>query len=264
MATAERKRTKVFISYSHKDRRWMERLQDYLKSLSHECPIEVWDDTKIAPGSKWKKEIESAVNSAKVAILLVSVDFLASDFITKNELQPLLAAAEAEDARIIPVIVGPCRFERTKGLSQFQSFNPEDKPLAQMRKAAREKLFNELTSQIEDVMLAPDGRAIDPDGHKQCEEKVAAVRELLLREPLSKYELLHLKKLASEGAYQYKLSDSLKEELRRLRDKFVFIKNKGGYIGQLPPAGDLKEHIELTSNGRRFIKIWEIVLKDEF
>lgn len=276
MAPSETKRTKVFISYSHKDRKWLERLHDYLKPLSQECQLDVWDDTKIATGSKWRKEIESAVNSAKVAILLVSVDFLASEFITSNELPPLLEAAEAEHARIFPVIVGPCRYNRTKGLSQFQAFN-KGKPLADLKKSSRENLFNDLTSQIEDVMLGqgeqparekaaeqPDERAAKPDGRKQCEDKLEAVRELLLREPLSKFDLLHLEKLAGEGAYSYKLSEPFRKELRRLRDQFGFIRNKGSaVIGELPATGDLKDFIEITSHGRRFIEMWRIVIKDE-
>jgi hypothetical protein len=276
MAPSESKRTKVFISYSHTDQKWLKRLQLHLRSLSQECAIDVWDDTRIATGSRWRKEIENAVNSAKVAILLVTVDFLGSEFITKNELPPLLEAATADDAIIFPVIIGPCRFSRNKILSQFQPFNPPEKPLAQMTRYRQDKMFVDLTNRIEDLILAqadeppapvveqPPESAPKTDGQKQPGDDLAAIRELILNEDLSKYELLHLKKLAGEGEYKYKMSDTFREELRRLRDKFGFIKNKRGVaIGGLPQAGDLKEFLEITRNGKRFVKMREIFLKED-
>ena len=61
-------RTKVFISYSHKDIEWLERLQVHLKPLEREGKIERWDDTLIESGEKWKETIRNAITSAKVAV----------------------------------------------------------------------------------------------------------------------------------------------------------------------------------------------------
>lgn len=82
-------RTKVFVSYSHVDAEWLKRLQVHLKPLERQGLVERWDDTRIAAGQKWQTEIRNAIDSAAVAILLISADFLASDFIDRDELPPL-------------------------------------------------------------------------------------------------------------------------------------------------------------------------------
>ena len=134
-------RTTVFVSYSHTDRAWLDRLRVQLKPLEREGRIELWDDTRIAPGSSWRDEIRRALDSAKVAVLLVSADFLASQFIAENELPPLLKAAREAGAVILPVIVSPCLYTDTEGLKEFQAVNDPQKPLVSLKKAGREQVF---------------------------------------------------------------------------------------------------------------------------
>src|SRR5579871_4005742 len=113
-------RNGAFISYSHRDKEYLERLRVHLRYFERAGALNIWDDTRIIVGSKWREEIKRAIGSARVAILLISADFLASDFIAENELPPLLAAAQEEGAVIIPTILKHCAFEDSE-LSQFQA-----------------------------------------------------------------------------------------------------------------------------------------------
>lgn len=141
LARSALERSRIFVSYSHKDIAWLKRLQVHLTPLARANRHLLWDDTRIAPGEVWKTEIEEAMASAKVAILLVSADFLASDFIMDNELPRLLAAAANEGAVILPVIVSPCRYKETITLSPFQAVNPPSQPLCAMTDFEREDTF---------------------------------------------------------------------------------------------------------------------------
>jgi hypothetical protein len=145
-------RTKLFVSYSHSDAKWLKRFQVHLAPLERDSMLDRWDDTRIRTGQNWKDEIRQAIDSAKVAVLLISADFLASDFIAKNELPPLLAAARNEGAIIMPVIVGTCRFAETESLARFQAVNPPSRPLAELRPAHRERFWVQLTKDIEKAL----------------------------------------------------------------------------------------------------------------
>jgi hypothetical protein len=146
-------RTQVFISYSHQDKAWLERLQVHLKPLEREG-MTIWDDTKLKPGSPWQDEIRQAIAVAKVAVLLISADFLASDFIAEKELPPLLKAAKAGGAVILPIIVSPSRFPKTT-LAQFQAVNSLDEPLIDLSRSKREKILVEVSEAIEDALTNP-------------------------------------------------------------------------------------------------------------
>ena len=126
----DNKKVNIFISYSHEDAKWLEILKKHLKVLSrYSGNVEYWEDTKLKSGDKWKEEIAKAIEQANVAILLVSTDFLASDFISTDELPPLLQKAEETGTKILPLIVSPCKYTDSE-LGDFQAVNSPDKTLA--------------------------------------------------------------------------------------------------------------------------------------
>lgn len=144
--------TKVFISYSHADKKYLTELKTHLKPLEQRGLIELWDDTGIKPGLKWPQEIEAALATAKVAILMVSASFLASKFINSKELPELLAAAKARGTQILPIIVTACGVERTEELQEFQAFNSPDKPLNKMLKGNRDILLKKVADRVNELV----------------------------------------------------------------------------------------------------------------
>lgn len=144
----------IFISYAHADKKWLDRLEIHLKALKrYFSDIEYWDDTKLKGGDKWKQEIEKAIAKANVAILLVSTDYLASDFVASDEVPPLLRKAEEEGTRILPLIVSPCAFSLSE-LHEFQAINDPNKTLADMasNEAAVERVYLDLIENIRDLI----------------------------------------------------------------------------------------------------------------
>jgi hypothetical protein len=155
MASSPSTRTKVFISYSHADKEWLERLKRHLKPLVREGQLDYWDDTHIQPGDDWKQEIRTALDRAQVAVLLISADFFASDFIDETELPPLLAAAQAKGVRILPVILSASRFARNPDLARFQAVNSPDRPLIRMPRDEQEEVLDRLAETIESAFVNP-------------------------------------------------------------------------------------------------------------
>ncbi|NWJ47796.1 MAG: protein kinase [Chloroflexi bacterium] len=144
--SAQPVRDKVFISYSHKDAEWLAKLRSFLVPLER-MGIPIWDDTQIKPGNLWRNEIKKALSSAKVALLLVSSDFLASDFINDQELPTLLKAAQNDGALILQVVLRPVMLEGTT-LYEYQAVNSASNPLSGVDKNKREEVFVEIARLI--------------------------------------------------------------------------------------------------------------------
>lgn len=146
-------RRSIFVSYAHKDEPWLNKLRPHLDSLVQDvAEITYWDDQRIRPGQNWQEEIRKRLTAAQAAVLLVSADFLASQFIRNEELPTLLSQVENQRTRLYCLIIRPCRFDKVPVLSRFQAVNGPDKTLSEMRLAAQERTFLRLTDQLEQAL----------------------------------------------------------------------------------------------------------------
>ena len=140
---------KVFVGYSHKDRNCLEELRVHLAPYIRADKVACWDDKEINPGTVWREEIETALQAANMAVLLVNAHFLASDFIINHELPYLLASAQSGKMTILSVIVRPCLFNDT-ALAQFQAVNSPLQPLSAMIPNERDEVWIKVAEYIKD------------------------------------------------------------------------------------------------------------------
>jgi hypothetical protein len=143
-------RDKVFISYSHKDEKWLNDLVTMMQPFIDANLVEPWSDKLIQPGQQWRDEIETALASTKVAVLLVSKDFLASRFIQDNELPPLLEAAQQGMATVLCILIGDCCFEDTE-VGTYQFALDIKKPLGTLRRPERDKALKKAAHAIKNA-----------------------------------------------------------------------------------------------------------------
>lgn len=146
---------RIFISYKHaaSNKKVLDRLLFQLYDLEKNGLIDAWSDRKIEPGMIWPPEIEKALSSATVAVLLVSVEFMASDFIRERELPVLLERAGRQQVTILPLILDAAiLWTEEPKFSAFQSVNPPEKPLLKMSVPKRDEYLADTARRIKALL----------------------------------------------------------------------------------------------------------------
>jgi TIR domain len=103
----------VFFSYAHEDEALRDKLAKHLKLLERQGVIKAWHDRDITAGEEWKDAIDNHLESANIILLLISSDFLASDYCYDIELKRFLERHESNEARVIPVILRSVDWQRS-------------------------------------------------------------------------------------------------------------------------------------------------------
>lgn len=98
---------RVFLSYSHKDEKYKEQLDNHLSALKRSGKIETWNDRKIDGGSDWDKTIKENMEKADIFLFLISADFMASEFIWNVEIRHAISSGKT----VVPIFLRPCDFK---------------------------------------------------------------------------------------------------------------------------------------------------------
>ncbi|MFM9087676.1 MAG: toll/interleukin-1 receptor domain-containing protein, partial [Cyanobium sp.] len=102
---------KVFISYAHEDSPWVEKLKSHLSLMERQGILKVWHDRCLTAGEHWAEAIDHALAEAQIVLLLISPDFMNSDYCFGKEMQEALAREQRKDAVVVPVLMRPCDWE---------------------------------------------------------------------------------------------------------------------------------------------------------
>ena len=118
-------RNRLFISYSHKDTKWLEAITEQLAALQHEGLVSLCEDSQLGVGEDWHQQLNEQMLSARLGLLLVSATFLTSKFVRAEEIPRLFARHEEGGMKIYPLLVEPCPWQRVAWLAKLQ-LRPQD------------------------------------------------------------------------------------------------------------------------------------------
>src|SRR5947209_1673807 len=111
-----------------KDERLRKELDSHLASLKHSTQITTWYTRKVQPGMEWEREVDARLDTANIILLLISADFIASDYCYGKEVQRAIERHAAAKARVIPVLLRPVDLKGTP-LSELQPLPTNRKPV---------------------------------------------------------------------------------------------------------------------------------------
>ena len=139
---------KLFFSYSHADDKYRDELQKHLMSLQYQGIVESWHDRRILAGQEWANLIDNELGKADIILLLVSSDFIASNYCMGIEMKLALDRHESNEAVVIPVILRSCLWQSLP-FGKLQAATREGKPVEKY--PSLDDAFLEITKNIETV-----------------------------------------------------------------------------------------------------------------
>jgi hypothetical protein len=137
---------RVFYSYSHADGRMLERLQKHLAMLRRHGLISEWHDRDIEAGAEWRDEIARELDRADLILLLISADFLASDFCYEQEMVQAVARAERGETTVIGVMLRPVDGWELSPFARFQVVPRNARPITQW--ASADEAYSDVAASI--------------------------------------------------------------------------------------------------------------------
>ncbi len=169
---------RVFFSYSHTDAQHRDRLEKALAMLKRQGLIETWHDRRIVPGEHVDRAISAELEAADLILLLVSPDFLASDYCYAVEMQQAMKRNEAGDAHVVPIIIRPCDW-KSAPFGRLNALPTDAKPVTKWTDA--DDAFLDITEGIKRVIQARGAVRTMPDVPAATEIRTQRPRSSNLR-----------------------------------------------------------------------------------
>jgi hypothetical protein len=144
-----RKTVEIFYSYAHEDEVLRDELEKHLGALKRQGLIVGWHDRRILPGKEWKKEIDEHLNTAQIILLLISADFINSDYCYGIEMKQALKRHKAGEAYVIPIILRPVDWHSSQ-FSKLQALPTDGKAVTEW--SNRDKAFLDISKGIRKVI----------------------------------------------------------------------------------------------------------------
>jgi pimeloyl-ACP methyl ester carboxylesterase len=162
---------RIFLSYSHKDKEWVDRLKvmiaPYLRAAESE--LDLWDDSRLQAGQQWDVEIHHALAEAGVGVALVSASFLGSEYVVDKQLPAMIKAADEEGLRLLWVYISAAGWEETP-LKRFQATHDTKKPLNALPGREQDEILKSVAQQIKEAALGATSRFKNqPNGETRTE-----------------------------------------------------------------------------------------------
>ena len=146
MSDPENSKVYIFTSYAHEDESLKDEMDKYLKVLKRSGKIETWNDRALIPGQEWNQTIMDELKKANIILLLVSVDFNASDFIWDKELAHAMKRHEEGTAFVVPIILRRCKWTDMP-YAKLQALPHNATPITEYEN--RDQAFTEVATGIE-------------------------------------------------------------------------------------------------------------------
>ncbi|MFC5410848.1 leucine-rich repeat domain-containing protein [Larkinella bovis] len=143
---------KVFISYSRHDKQLRDELETHLSSLRREGLIDLWHDGMLEPGREWDIQIKNQLQQADLVLLLLSPDFINTDYTWEIELQESLNRHTDGTARVVPILLRACYFEGLPSISSLAIIPAKAKPIDSPNRAERDVAWKGVIQSLKEVI----------------------------------------------------------------------------------------------------------------
>ncbi len=227
----------LFYSYAHEDEELRNQLDKHLRLLQRQGYLSAWYDRDIRAGDDWAKKIDTHLESAQIILLLISADFLASDYCYIVEMQRALERHSIGEARVIPIILRPVDWKQDPTLSSLQALPTDGKPVTTWPSPpyydeAFEDIAQGIRQVVEDLLNGQykseqKGLAVKGIANQRLQEQR---RETCLRLLISIRELVQIVaeyRQAHDNLWmRSKMAFNSRQHMKRIKAQFQSIQNK--------------------------------------